>query len=496
MSNDRLHEPQPRMYEPTAELKKVGRFQTGVRSLIVLVATGGALIWSARGLWENQHPAIDAARGLNAKSPSERVDAIGRFAQVGIGDAGLAIPPLLVALKDAQVPVRVAACEALTQLTSEAFIAHSAEDAVRAAVTALIGSLKDPEVEVRIAAARALNYVASASGPARMIDYDGIFGALSGMLGDRQAAVHLAVLEALASTARRVALSPPDALAAELVDESPDVRAAAVKSFSCFQVGLDRWMPRIFEVLERETDPGARKTAVNALIQVRSPMVSTLALPALVAGLSSRYREVQYGAVYLIGTLGSDSVVAIPDLIEVMSHPIDPKMDPGISHPANWDPAWLAAEALGKIDPGGPSAGIVLQALTEILRVGHPYRRAAAARVLGEFGPAAVAAVPALISVVRENAGTKAGLGDGGLAAAALGRIAPGTPHADEAVTALTEALEAKSEHTRDQAIEALMLFGPKAAVAIPRIRALVNDPIEWVRSDAAKALAKLAGAK
>ena len=143
-----------------------------------------------------------------------------------------------------------------------------------------------------------------------------------------------------------------------------------------------------------------------------------------------------------------------------------------MSHPGDWDPAWLAAEALGKIAPGGPSAGEVVQALTEVLRAGHPYRRVAAAHALGEFGPAAVAAVPALISVVRENAATKAGFGDGASAAAALGRIAPGTPLADEAVTSLTEALEAKSEHTRDQAIEALMLFGPKAAVAIPRIRA------------------------
>ena len=126
------------------------------------------------------------------------------------------------------------------------------------------------------------------------------------------------------------------------------------------------------------------------------------------------------------------------------------------------------------------------------MRAGHPYRRVAAAHALGQYGPAAVAAVPALISVLRENAATKAGFGDAASAAAALGRIAPGTPLADEAVTSLTEALEAKSEHTRDQAIEALLLFGPKAALAIPRIRALVNDPNEWVRSVAARALAKL----
>ena len=75
------------------------------------------------------------------------------------------------------------------------------------------------------------------------------------MLGDRQTAVHIAVLNALGSTACKVAHAPPDVLAANLVDESPDVRAAAFKSLSCFQVGLDRWMPRIFGVLEREADP-------------------------------------------------------------------------------------------------------------------------------------------------------------------------------------------------------------------------------------------------
>ena len=99
MSNDRRLKPQPGTSKPTVEFKKVGRFQTGVRSLIVLVATCGALMWTARTLWENQHPAFDAARGLNAKSPSERIDSIWRLEGVDIGDAGLAIPPLAAALE-------------------------------------------------------------------------------------------------------------------------------------------------------------------------------------------------------------------------------------------------------------------------------------------------------------------------------------------------------------------------------------------------------------
>ena len=48
----------------------------------------------------------------------------------------------------------------------------------------------------------------------------------------------------------------------------------------------------------------------------------------LVAGLSRRYREVEHSAAYLIGLLGVNATVAIPDLIKVMSHPIDPTMDP------------------------------------------------------------------------------------------------------------------------------------------------------------------------
>ena len=70
-----------------------------------------------------------------------------------------------------------------------------------------------------------------------------------------------------------------------------------------------------------------------------------------------------------------------------MSDPIDTAMvGPGKVHPGAWDPAWAAAQALGKIAPGTPSAGEVIEALTEVVRTGHPYRRVAAAHALGEFG--------------------------------------------------------------------------------------------------------------
>jgi hypothetical protein len=161
-------------------------------------------------------------------------------------------------------------------------------------------------------------------------------------------------------------------------------------------------------------------------------------------------------------------------------------------YPTLEDPAIPAAQALSEIAPGTPSAGEVIEALTEVVRTGHPYRRAAAADALGAFGPAAVGAVPALINLIGENAATKADFADGASAATTLGRIAPGTPLADEAVSALTEVLQAESEYTRQQAATALPRFGPKAIVSIPRLRALVNDPHATVRSAAAKALTAL----
>ena len=126
------------------------------------------------------------------------------------------------------------------------------------------------------------------------------------------------------------------------------------------------------------------------------------------------------------------------DLTKVMSQPIDSSMvGRGKLHPAGWDPGWAAAIALGRIAPGTPAAGEAIKALIAVVRSGHPYRRVAAAHALSDFGPAAAAAIPALIDVVQANATAKADLADGANAATALGKIAPGTPLADEAMSCL-----------------------------------------------------------
>jgi HEAT repeat protein len=497
MSEERLLNPEPPTSEFNAEPRRGRRLQTGARTLVVLVATCGVVFWVAQYLWESQHPAYSAASGLLARSPTERVSAAKLLVQAGIGDTAIAIPPLVTALTDPAAEVRIAACGALRPLVSDAITTGSAADAVLAANTALIWSLNDPNADVRVATARVLEAIISLNVSAEMIDLDGVFLGLSQTIGDQVREVRIAALGALGSTACKLTTSPPAALTANLRDQSAAVRLASIKALASFQRDLDMWIPSIFEVLEHEDESGVRMAEGNALMHLQPPAFSASALPALVKGLSSRHSDVRFCACCVLAALGPNADPSIPNLIETMSDPIDLALvSAGRLHPANWDPGWVAAQALSKIAQGTSSAGEVIRALTEVVRTGHPYRRAAAADALGAFGPAAVGAVPALIDELKKIVTTPAALADGHWAATALGKIAPGTPVADEAVSSLTEALGAASEYTRRQAINALLCFGPKAAVSVPRIRALINDPHAAVRSVAAMALTELEAAE
>ena len=163
------------------------------------------------------------------------------------------------------------------------------------------------------------------------------------------------------------------------------------------------------------------------------------------------------------------------------------------------DLALRAADLLGKIAPGTKSAGDVITALAEVVRSGHPSRRRSAFEALGEFGPAAEPAVPVIIRALREILARKGGSAfPGGFSAAmALGRIAPGTRSADEALAALIEALDphAGSDallNTRFGAMDALPAFGSRAASAIPRLRAWQNRSDGRLKVPATRALAAI----
>ncbi|SIO44731.1 HEAT repeat-containing protein [Singulisphaera sp. GP187] len=73
-----------------------------------------------------------------------------------------------------------------------------------------------------------------------------------------------------------------------------------------------------------------------------------------------------------------------------------------------------------------------------------------------------------------------------------LSRIAPGTPAEEEAITALTALLQSDQAESRVAAIDALQKFGQTAAISIPNLRALRDDPDREVRRVLAHALVVL----
>ena len=132
---------------------------------------------------------------------------------------------------------------------------------------------------------------------------------------------------------------------------------------------------------------------------------------------------------------------------------------------------------------------------------GDPGRNRRAIIALGEFGPSAAGAIPALAGVIRAqeeaDGGPPGGFADpdspGALATAALGRIAAeGNP---EALAILAGLIETPRWAVGHQATWALLQLGPKARPAVPALVKALKDPRQVVRSHSAEALREVGAA-
>ena len=250
-------------------------------------------------------------------------------------------------------------------------------------------------------------------------------------------------------------------------------------------------------------DRAVREACTIALGQIKPPAVSAAAVPDLIEGLSNPDRDVRVQVVALLSRLGSDARPAIPALIKTLKEPVnsDRVVSGGAGGAATSTyagPAHDAAKLLGRIAPGTGSATEVIAALADVVRSGARQRAASAAKALGEFGTSAAETVPDLIEMLKADdpSQTSTPTHAGEAAAAALARIAAGTDGASTqaALAALETALSAQSRHTRAAAIRALQKFGPKAADALPQIKALMDDPDSRVRKAASEAIETLDG--
>ena len=121
------------------------------------------------------------------------------------------------------------------------------------------------------------------------------------------------------------------------------------------------------------------------------------------------------------------------------------------------------AALLAKVRPLKPSVPLLVAELASP----NVRTRALAAATLGQAGTDAADAVPALVKILQDPAGAGERDDPGRAAAAALGDIAPGTPHANEALAALQE-VKGSAPEGRQRAIAAAI----KAFEAAPAPRA------------------------
>jgi len=315
-----------------------------------------------------------------------------------------------------------------------------------------------------------------------------------------------------------------------VLDDSELTRQCATAALSAIGPATDEVVPALVQALGDDSYP-VRWEAHTALRKFGASV-----LPELLARLESveSIKHRQHIA-ELIGEYRGNAVDAVPQLVALLSAPID--------KPSNEDYYFRAActEALGKI---GPVHESVIPTLIEALSCKYDKVREAAARGLWNIGPPARDAVPALLATLDRNSSSPTAavvnalcaigvdadvavpkfipllenrmivsevatnLGSFGSAAAsavpylaalidetqetqtnwavirALGEIGP------DALPALTQLLDSESLWTRAAAAQAVGTIGPEAASAIPKLDAFLEVPDDRLRNAALRGLA------
>src|SRR5205823_235204 len=136
------------------------------------------------------------------------------------------------------------------------------------------------------------------------------------------------------------------------------------------------------------------------------------------------------------------------------------------------------AETIAKVAP--LDEGVVI--LARALRSPISSTRDAAGTAFARLGAKAHAAIPVLAAALREIAASRDKSSSGGIITNTLDEVAVGAPEPQrtdpETISALSDALGSRNRMTSFSAVYALRRFGPRAARAIPALRALASNAV------------------
>jgi HEAT repeat protein len=247
-----------------------------------------------------------------------------------------------------------------------------------------------------------------------------------------------------------------------------------------------------------------QRDAVNQLADLGKDAMS--ALPALIRVIEDQsnrhpnYSEVLCGAIKTLGNIGPDARAATPALIRQMNSKDFQIRTEVVKAMGKIGPAEDKAiqEALIQVLNGNPELIVLRDGLAAVLPsnskqvaykgaiYGDPDFdvRLAAAEVLGNFGPPAVAAVPALLDASLKDI-------DYDVRREAVVALCKIQPDGDATMQALDKALADQKASAREAAVLALRNVKPENRETwLPKIVACLDDMDEAVRFGAVKTLA------
>jgi HEAT repeat protein len=185
-----------------------------------------------------------------------------------------------------------------------------------------------------------------------------------------------------------------------------------------------------------------------------------------------------------------------------------PVLEQLLTTPGPAEPRWHAADVLGQI---GPPARAASPALVAALKDADPTVRLVAVQSVSKLAPEVPGAVPALVELFPDVGAVRALAGFGPAAADAVPRLTALLDDPDpmvrrnacrtlgrvgaaakSAVPTLTARLTDPDPPVREYAAKALGWIGPSAAPAIPDLVKLLEDPEPVAREGAVQALGDL----
>jgi len=487
------------------------RLLTIVSRLAILILGAFVLGWFGMH-WDelgNTPTTSTWLRKARSANPDERRYAVSELGTALAIDTMTVVPALVAALQDRDASVRNEAALALWRYSSEALKmrGQSMIHQCRAAALGLIDVIKqDNDSGVRasaaFAAASLLRDVEDAGiepddrAADDPIDPRTLVKALSAVL-ERDPKARLGLLVCYPRLGQIDEPAPP-ALLAALDDPSRIVRIEALQAVAAFTSGVDKAVPVLLdEVKSTLGEPQFDQLPhIYPLRQAAERMRPTTAvIPLLIKGLESPNLDVREVAVVLLRRLGPAArpatralITATRSMIQSVKHEPERGEDPFFSD---------FASAVVQIAPADEAISV----LSEALDPNHPTVAAHAAWFLGKLGPRGGGAVPILLEALKGAGEPPAGRVFEEYAHAilrSLWDIARGAllPQllSDEVVEVFSRSLDYPQSFIQRTAADALGDFGDRAAPALPRLRALIENhqvPRE-VREAAAKAVEKI----